>query len=48
MVREWKEGMNGGSDGFIVMFWVVLATFSLISAIIFSCAGGVDKDKAST
>ncbi|KAM0961299.1 hypothetical protein ACFX13_021015 [Malus domestica] len=56
MVRDWKElgsggggtGLSGGSASVFVMLWAALATFVVISAIIFSCADGVPKDKAST
>lgn len=42
---QWKELMHRGgesvSDGtVIVVFWLVLVTFCLVSAMIFSCADG--------
>ncbi|KAM1190362.1 hypothetical protein ACFX13_011245 [Malus domestica] len=54
MARDWKElggggsGLSGGSAAVFVMLWAALATFVVISAIIFSCADGVPKDKAAT
>ncbi|KAK9276063.1 hypothetical protein L1049_006345 [Liquidambar formosana] len=55
MVREWKlevaSGYGGsGSESLgngIFILWVGLITLSLISAIIFSCADGASRDKAS-
>lgn len=41
MVRE-----EGGAVVFLL--WAVLVTLSIISAVVFSCAGGASKDKAST
>lgn len=53
MVRELKaiidEDAAGSSiGGVFLIFWAALLTVSLISAIIFSCADGVSKEKAST
>ncbi|XP_021292422.1 uncharacterized protein LOC110422733 [Herrania umbratica] len=53
MVRELKiitengDGI-GGIGGACLLFWAALLTLSLISAIIFSCADGVSKDKSSS
>ncbi|KAJ9676936.1 hypothetical protein PVL29_022100 [Vitis rotundifolia] len=54
MVRPWKGvvtgGGGGGSDGLggaCLVFWLALVALSLISAVIFSCADGASKDKAS-
>lgn len=57
MVREWKEMMirgeaGGSSEGLslsnaVLFFWAVLVTLSVISAVVFSCAGGASKDEAS-
>ncbi|KAK3225271.1 hypothetical protein Dsin_005133 [Dipteronia sinensis] len=53
MVRELKEvlmsSVNGdGFGGVCVVLWIALLTLSLISTIIFSCAGGASKDKTSS
>ncbi|KAJ6888340.1 hypothetical protein NC652_029404 [Populus alba x Populus x berolinensis] len=53
MVRPLKEvlavdGSGGGVDGScLVLLWAVLLTLCLLSAIVFSCAEGVSKDKTS-
>ncbi|PSR84707.1 Membrane protein insertion efficiency factor like [Actinidia chinensis var. chinensis] len=54
MAREWKEVItgNGGGDGggrsdVCLVVWVVLFTFTMISILIFSCADGASRDKAS-
>ncbi|CAK7349685.1 unnamed protein product [Dovyalis caffra] len=53
MVRLLKEVLivdgSGGIDGscLVVLLWAVLLTLSLLSALIFSCADGVSKDKSS-
>ncbi|XVE58814.1 hypothetical protein DITRI_Ditri04bG0199100 [Diplodiscus trichospermus] len=54
MVRELKviTDQNGGGYGGIgvafLVLWAALLTLSLISAIIFSCADGVSKDKPTS
>ncbi|KAI4347213.1 hypothetical protein L6164_008045 [Bauhinia variegata] len=52
MVREWREMANLDLDvGFFgnayIIFWAVLVTFSVVTAIIFSCADGASKEKSS-
>ncbi|KAJ0038507.1 hypothetical protein Pint_22087 [Pistacia integerrima] len=57
MVRGWKEMMirgegGGSSEGLslsnaVLFFCAVIVTLSVISAVIFSCAGGASKDEAS-
>ncbi|XVE75234.1 hypothetical protein DITRI_Ditri12bG0079300 [Diplodiscus trichospermus] len=55
MVRLWKELARtdgGGSSqdlcsSVVFIFWAALAALFLITAIMFSCAGGASKDKAS-
>ncbi|PNT09599.1 hypothetical protein POPTR_012G054000v4 [Populus trichocarpa] len=53
MVRPLKEvlavvGSGGGVHGScLVLLWAVLLTLCLLSAIVFSCAEGVSKDKTS-
>lgn len=52
MAREWREvtnlearlGMFGNVCGIL---WVALVMFCVMSAIIFSCAEGVSKEKTS-
>ncbi|KAI3779001.1 hypothetical protein L2E82_08416 [Cichorium intybus] len=55
MAREWKllaEEGGGGNiyGGFqnhaIIVFWVALLTFSIITTLIFSCADGASKHNA--
>ncbi|KAL4348675.1 hypothetical protein GQ457_17G013170 [Hibiscus cannabinus] len=56
MVRLLNQGVgvvDGGasSEDFSSVFlvlWAALVALSLITAIVFSCAGGASKDKAST
>ena len=31
-----------------LVFWAVLVTMSIISAIVFSCADGISKEKSAT
>ncbi|KAJ1387730.1 hypothetical protein SESBI_39718 [Sesbania bispinosa] len=52
MVREWREVNNLDTNlGFFInsyaILWVVLVTLCIISAIIFSCADGISKEKTS-
>ncbi|XVF02224.1 hypothetical protein REPUB_Repub04eG0157200 [Reevesia pubescens] len=54
MVRQWKEvaraaagGSNQDLSSVVFIFWAALTVLSLITAIMFSCAGGASKDKAS-
>ncbi|KAF5751896.1 hypothetical protein HS088_TW02G00915 [Tripterygium wilfordii] len=54
MVRLWKEaaGGNWGGDGEgltggIGLFWTLLVILYIVGAIIFSCADGASRDKAS-
>nr|DAD31875.1 TPA_asm: hypothetical protein HUJ06_010726 [Nelumbo nucifera] len=56
MARQWKEmvvvlgvgdGRNGGVGFPGVLFLVILATLSLISVVIFSCADGASKDRTA-
>ncbi|XP_015882794.1 uncharacterized protein LOC107418606 [Ziziphus jujuba] len=50
MVRLWRDlaSVHGsGSAGFVVL-WLALLGVCIISAIIFSCADGVSKEKTST
>ncbi|GMJ09723.1 hypothetical protein HRI_004641500 [Hibiscus trionum] len=55
MVRLWNQGarvVDGGATGedfssVFLMLWAALVALSLITAIVFSCAGGASKDKAS-
>ncbi|KAG2700849.1 hypothetical protein I3760_06G016700 [Carya illinoinensis] len=56
MVRELKEAVRGDGSSNIneslssavsMIFWVLLAMLSLITATIFACADGASKDKAS-
>ncbi|XWS50762.1 hypothetical protein CRYUN_Cryun12cG0115500 [Craigia yunnanensis] len=54
MARELKviidqDGSGiGGIGGVFLVFWGALLTVPLISAIIFSCADGVSKDKTTS
>lgn len=51
MVREWKEMGEREDEGLsnvIFLFWAVLVSFSIVTGVLFSCAGGgTSKDKAS-
>lgn len=52
MVREWRElnslDANLGSFGnAYAILWVVLVTLCIMSAIVFSCADGISKEKTS-
>ncbi|KDP35028.1 hypothetical protein JCGZ_09316 [Jatropha curcas] len=58
MVREWREAISGygreGGDGgrigsheALLLWWAALITLSIITAIIFSCAGGATEGKGS-
>ncbi|KAF5745243.1 hypothetical protein HS088_TW07G00826 [Tripterygium wilfordii] len=54
MARLWKEaaGGNWGGDGeglssAIGVLWAVLVILSVVGTIIFSCADGASKEKAS-
>ena len=41
-------GVGGGAGGaFLLIFLGLLATLCVLSAVIFSCADGVSKDKSS-
>ncbi|KAK9021706.1 hypothetical protein V6N11_011681 [Hibiscus sabdariffa] len=58
MARLWETGVRvvdggasatrteGFSGGFL-MLWAALVALSLVTAILFSCAGGASKDKPS-
>ncbi|KAL5748856.1 hypothetical protein ACOSP7_025899 [Xanthoceras sorbifolium] len=51
MVRELKDEVSVNGDGFggvCVVLWVALLTLSLLSTIIFSCTGGVSKERTSS
>ncbi|KAK6931547.1 Myc-type, basic helix-loop-helix (bHLH) domain [Dillenia turbinata] len=54
MVREWEEAVRIGREDHdelrkvVIVLWVALIMVSLISAIIFSCADGMPKDKAAS
>ncbi|XVF09545.1 hypothetical protein REPUB_Repub07fG0103400 [Reevesia pubescens] len=51
MARELKiitDQDGGGIGGAFLVFWAALLTLSLISAIIFSCADGVSKNKTTS
>lgn len=51
MVRELKGRSGGGGEGLsseaLLLWWGAIITLSIITALIFSCAGGASKDKAS-
>lgn len=52
MVREyWREVVSGNGESLssevIFIIWGALVMLSLITAVIFSCADGASKDKAS-
>ncbi|KAL9453293.1 hypothetical protein AB3S75_008988 [Citrus x aurantiifolia] len=54
MVREYlreitTRGDGGGSSAVVLLIWAALVSLSVISAIVFSCAGGggASKDKDS-
>ncbi|KAK3189346.1 hypothetical protein Dsin_028907 [Dipteronia sinensis] len=50
MAREWKEVIredNGRGGSVVLLFWAALFTLSIITVIVFSCAGGASKDKDS-
>ncbi|XP_047333524.1 uncharacterized protein LOC124937058 [Impatiens glandulifera] len=55
MVREWRDESGnwvagavagGGFEGY-AMLWVAIVAFCVISAVIFSCTGGLTRDKTS-
>ena len=51
MVRELKVIIDQDGSvigGVFLVFWAALLIVSLISAIIFSCADGVSKDKTTS
>ncbi|KAK8636670.1 hypothetical protein V6N13_124411 [Hibiscus sabdariffa] len=51
MVRVLNQGVgvvDGGATSAFLVLWAALVALSLITAIVFSCAGGASKDKAST
>uniref|UniRef100_A0A5K0Y1P8 Uncharacterized protein n=1 Tax=Nymphaea colorata TaxID=210225 RepID=A0A5K0Y1P8_9MAGN len=44
----WKEaGVNGLHNDFLFL-WMAFVTIILISTVIFSCAVGAEKDRATT
>lgn len=52
MVREWREVKNldlsvGYFANVYAILLVVFVTICIISAIVFSCAGGVSKERTS-
>ncbi|KAK8537261.1 hypothetical protein V6N13_042198 [Hibiscus sabdariffa] len=56
MARLWEQGVrvvDGGATrtedfcGGFLMLWAALVAVSLVTAILFSCAGGASKDKPS-
>ncbi|PON86986.1 hypothetical protein TorRG33x02_172330 [Trema orientale] len=50
MVREWKESAGEGGEsfsGFVLVLWAALVSLALISAVVFGCADGASKEKAS-
>ncbi|MBA0656377.1 hypothetical protein Goklo_008742 [Gossypium klotzschianum] len=47
MVRADRGASTEDLSSAVLMFWAVLAALSLVTAIIFSCAGGASKEKAS-
>lgn len=47
MVRADRGATTEDLSSAVLMFWAVLAALSLVTAIIFSCAGGASKEKAS-
>ncbi|KAF3431925.1 hypothetical protein FNV43_RR26661 [Rhamnella rubrinervis] len=51
MVRVYNHGgverLMGSSGGAVLVLWAALISVALIWAIIFSCADGASKDKAS-
>lgn len=50
MVRNlWRSDLGSfHGSGFLVLIWLALLSVCIISAIIFSCADGVSKEKTST
>ncbi|GKV47325.1 hypothetical protein SLEP1_g54235 [Rubroshorea leprosula] len=55
MLQRWEEAVRvdsgGGIQGLssaIWVFWAALAVLSVITVVIFSCAGGASKDKDTT
>lgn len=53
-MRQWKEMMmmikeerDGDGSSLAFLLWAFLVTLSIISAVVFSCAGGASKDKDS-
>ena len=46
MVRQWRGG-DSGDGGAILALWAVLVSLVLITAVVFSCAGGASGDKTS-
>ncbi|XVF53868.1 hypothetical protein PTKIN_Ptkin05aG0134000 [Pterospermum kingtungense] len=48
MVRELKVIVDEDAASDFLVFWAAMLTVSLISAIIFSCADGVSRDKTTS
>ncbi|KAK6921699.1 hypothetical protein RJ641_012206 [Dillenia turbinata] len=54
MVREWEEAVRLGREDHevlskvVIVLWVAIIMVSLVSAIIFSCADGMPKEKAAS
>ncbi|KAH6763052.1 hypothetical protein C2S52_020485 [Perilla frutescens var. hirtella] len=54
MVRQWRGGDNWDASGAaaayggaVLALWAVLLSLFLITAVVFSCAGGSSQDKTS-
>ncbi|KAI6677089.1 hypothetical protein NL676_037885 [Syzygium grande] len=52
MVREWKEAIAGGyggeaSSGAVFVVMAFLLSLALLIVVVFMCADGMSKDKAS-
>ncbi|KAK8655945.1 hypothetical protein V6N13_108508 [Hibiscus sabdariffa] len=48
MVRELKVITDMDAGGVFLVLWAALVTLSSISAMIFSCADGVSKEKTAS